>query len=149
MVQSKVATRLYEMGEQRAAVSTLLSLAKHARCRLVNEDSDHSNDARLFTLSNIADPKLHLSNHYAPNVFEDGNVAARVPGHLSQFDAWNLATEMYTHTQEADDSTNGGLQRLANGLLFPQMESTKGQIVDVVPLLSAFSDPDRAFFGAH
>ena len=149
LVQSKVAARLYEMGDQRAAVSILMAIAKHARCRLVNEDSDHSDDERLFKLSNIADPKLHLGNYYEPHVFEDNNVAARVPGHLSQFDAWNLATEMYSHTREAEDSTNGGLQRLANGLLFPQMESTKGQIIDRIPLLSAFSDPDKAFFGSH
>ena len=149
MVQSKVATRLYEMGEQRAAVSILMAIAKHARCRLVNEDSNHAEDARLYQLANIADPKLHLGNYYEPHVFDDNNVGARVPGHLSMFDAWNLTTEMYTHTPEAEDSTNGGLQRLANGLLFPQMESTKGQIIDRIPLLSAFSDPDKAFFGAH
>ena len=148
MVQSKVATRLGEMAYNRATVNELQLVTKHIRERL-NETKDFSESERLSGLVRVIDPIVHLSQYYNPAVFTDSNVSARLPGHLSDFDLWNIITEMYTHTTQSEESSDGGLQRLANKMLFPNVDITKGRIIDVMPLESSFSNPDRAFFGIH
>jgi hypothetical protein len=147
-VQSKVADRLSEMVHNRATVNDLQLVTKHVRERL-DDTVDVVESNILSNLVKIIDPIIHLSKYYTPAVFQDGAVCARLQGHLSEFDLWNIITEMYTHTTQSEDSTDGGLQRLANKMLFPNVDSTKGRIIDVVPLQSAFSDPDRAFFITH
>lgn len=146
MVQSKVSTRLGEMAYNRATVNELQLVTKHVRERL-NETTDVTESQQLSGLVRVIDPVVHLSQYYQPSVFDDSNVSARLPGHLSEFDLWNIITEMYTHTTQSDNSSDGGLQRLANKMLFPNPDLNKGRIVDVIPISSSFSDPDRAFFG--
>jgi hypothetical protein len=145
-VSSLVQTRLAEMGRERATVSTLQLLTKHAMNRKVKADN-LSEKHRLDTIMRVSDPKLHLLDHYQPIVFDNSNIAARVPGHLTQFDCFNLATEICTHTTESDDSSVGALQKIANALLFP-MNGSDTINLNTAPLLSAFSNPDQAFFGA-
>ena len=147
-VQSNVAARLEEMTYNRSTVNELRLVTKHVRERL-NTTVDTLESKMLSDLVKIIDPIIHLTDYYKPDVFKDSNVCARLPGHLSQFDLWNIITEMYTHTTQSEDSSDGGLQRLANKMLFPNVDEAKGRVVDVVPLVSAFSDPDRAFFMVH
>lgn len=147
-VQQNVAARLAEMGHSRSTVNDLQLVTKHARER-INDSTDLQESQLLSGLVKIIDPIIHLSQYYKPEVFNNSNVAARLPGHLSEFDLWNVITEMYTHTSQSAESTDGGLQRLANRMLFPNIDAVKGRIVDVLPLESAFSDPDRAFFMVH
>jgi hypothetical protein len=148
LVQDKVATRLREMTHQRCNVNDLQLITKHARTRL-DETVDINETKHLSNLISIINPIIHLSKYYKPNVFSDSNVAARLPGHLTEFDLWNVVTEMYTHTSEVENSSSGGLQRLANRMLFPNIDITKGNVIDIMPIASSFSDPDRAFFGVH
>lgn len=147
-VQSLVANRLEEMTHTRATVNELQLVTKHA-CERLEETHDIHQSKMLSDLVKIVDPIIHLTPYYKYEVFKDSNVCARLNGHLSLFDLWNIVTEMYTHTVQATESSDGGLQRLANRLLFPNVDAAKGRVVDVVPLESAFSDPDRAFFMIH
>lgn len=145
-VSGLVTHRLSEMGTQRASIADLQLVARHAAIRK-QEVGNLAEKRRLDAIIKVSDPIIHLSNHYQPNVFAEKNIAARVPGHLTQFDCYNLATELSTHTSESEDSTTGALQRLANGLLFPS--NTDGiRELNRAPILSAFSNPDQAFFGA-
>lgn len=145
-VQSLVHDRLSSMGIERASIRHLQLINKHAATRL--EDIERGTDeyTRLKQIGYISDVKEHLDGYYNDLVFADTNIASRAPSHLTMFDAWNLTTEMMSHTSENNESTTGGLQRMANGLLFPGKEE-KNNLLDIKPILSHFSDPDQAFFG--
>lgn len=145
-VNDIVVHRLADMGQQRSSVRDLQLIAKHAADR-ANETNDIVEKSRLQRIGHIADPVLHLRDYYNDSVFKESNVSAQVPGHLTQFDAFNLATEINTHTKSTDTSTDGSLQIFANRLLFPSNEQQK-TIINKSPIISAFSDPDLAFFGA-
>lgn len=144
-VSSLVRDRLSIMGRERAMVSDLQLVTKHAAARRAISNSA-AEVRRLDAIMKISDPIIHLRDYYQDNVFQDKNIAAQVKGHLTQFDCYNLATELSTHTAETEESTSGALQRLANGLLFPA-NNNKSHNLNTAPLLSAFSNPDQAFFG--
>jgi hypothetical protein len=146
-VSGLVQNRLGEMGHERASVADLQLIAKHAGIRKL-ETKNASERSRLDSIIAVSDPVNHLADYYHGNVFQDKSIAARVGGHLTQFDCYNLATELSTHTGETEESTTGALQRLANGLLFPAANSGGIREINRTPLLSAFSNPDQAFFGA-
>jgi hypothetical protein len=145
-VQGLVHDRLSSMGNERATVRHIQLINKHAQSRLESVTRDTEEYTRLNQIGYISDVKEHLGDYYTNLAFGDTNIASRAPSHLTMFDAWNLATEMMSHTNESDESTTGGLQRMANGLLFPAKEE-KNNLLDIKPILSHFSDPDQAFFG--
>ena len=145
-VQQLSNTRLADMSNERAIVKDLQSIAHHSALRKATA-TDQLEKERLTKIGQVADPVLHLSSYYNPDVFADNNLSAQVVGHLTNFDLYNLATEMLTHTNENDDSSTTALQRMANRLLFPNSNLLKTGL-NKQPMLSAFSDPDIAFFGA-
>jgi hypothetical protein len=149
-VQSRVKARILEMGRERATVGELLAITDHANLRIKQMHDIHPDELhRLRTISNIANPQIHLADIYLPNVFDDRSVAQRVVGHLSSFDAWNLVTEMYSHTTASTNSSDIGLQRMANAFLLEGEQRNK-RLLHVerdtrVP--NAFLDPTQAFYG--
>lgn len=145
-VQGLVSDRLSEMGHINATVSDLQLVTRHIRERH-SVTTDSTEAQVLANLAKVTDPMLHLTDYYTTLMLADSNVTARAPGHLSEFTLWNIITEMYSHTNQSEDSTNGGLQRMANKMLFPIQDSIKGKFIDLVPVNSAFADPDQAFFG--
>lgn len=147
-VGSIVKSRVDMLATNRADINTLTLLAKHARDRSQVKGIDLSLADRLATIQHIADPARHLSNTYQGRVFGDSAISARLPGHLSMFDAWNIATEMRTHYDAADNSSNHALDKIANGLMFDAQpvrhEWVSSHVTDKE---CAFSNPDQAFFG--
>lgn len=156
-VESRVSTRLRQMGHERASVAELQLIAAHAENRMVEMDiaefgSFAEYDAVRKALRNInmvASPEVHLRNHYKDAAFDSSSVAAQLPGHLSLFDAWNLVTEMYSHTVESASSSATALQKMANSMVFDgDKRDARLNRRDVSkPMLSSFSDADLAFFG--
>lgn len=144
-IQALMTKRFNNMVENRASVRDLKLIAKHANIRRA-ETVDVAEAARLQRIEQIVNPMTHLQDHYAPEVFNNMNIASQVPGHLTVFDAWNCITEMLSHTAATTASTIGSLQSFASDLVFPTKESTTTHL-NKQPLLSAFSDPDKAFFG--
>jgi hypothetical protein len=144
-VQSIVKDRLKTMGDTRANVSTIQLLHRHAADRL--ESAPAFQKHRLQQIKFVTDVDEHLINYYNSSVLRDNNLASRSPSHLTEFDAWNLATEMSSHTEDNEKSSVGGLQRITNGLLFPAKDA-KERTFDITPLASQFSNPEQAFFGA-
>lgn len=158
-VNDQVTVRLEQMGKQRASVSELNLIADHAENRLIDlramdfaERADFEKAAMM--LRNIffaAKPSIHLAGYYKPAVFENSSLAAQMSGHLSLFDAWNMVTEMNSHSDESELSTGAALQRLANSMVFDKgnqfaRHNMKNNAIRQ-PLLSSFSDPRTAFFG--
>ncbi len=156
-VNATVSARLRQMGREHASVAELQLVANHAENRLLELDVvdfgslDKLEETRktLRNINNIANPEIHLHNHYKASAFEDKNLGAQLAGHLSLFDAWNLVTEMFSHTKEVATSSNTALQKMANSLVFDgDKRNARLNRTDVnAPIVSSFSDPEVAFFG--
>lgn len=146
-VQGLVRNRISEMVTDRASVTDLRLIAKHAENRL-STVVDKAEKERLERIKFIADPMTQLADYYSLESLQDTNIAAQLPGHLSVFDAWNCVTEIMTHTNDNEKSTPRSLQGFANSLVFPKKEANTNHHLNTTPLLSAFSNPELAFFGA-
>lgn len=148
-VQSHTSRRLSQMGHERATVKELQAIKNHASERLdfAINISDPQRRETLTNIVRIADPERHLQHIYSSEVFDNAALSARAAGHLTKFDAWNLVTEVFTHTLETTTSTGTALQRMANALVFPAKDADKGVIANHMPIQSAFSDSEAAFFG--
>lgn len=146
-VSDKVQARLVEMGVERASVADLLLISRHALTRLADGTvADSGQRERLRNIVRITDPTIHLGKHYAGDVFKNQAIARQVPGHLTTFDAWNITTEMSSHTDANAKSSDVGLQKLANELVF---EPSKSFLTDRVtaPIRPSFIDHEAAFIG--
>jgi len=149
-LQNKISTtmvnRISQMANGRASVQDALLLDKHIMNR-VGESSPYDRE-RLMRIQKIVDPYEHLAQSYKAEVFENTNIAEQLPSHLSVFDAWNIATEIASHTAQTDNSSDRGLQKLANSLMFDR-ECTINRVTHIGKHIEAspFSSPSRAFFG--
>lgn len=148
-VNSVVSSRIDTMAVTPASVGDCLLLEEHAFERLNTPDSGGTGDRqRLLNLLAAVAPKEHLSLTYKDNVFVDKALAAQLPAHLSQFDAFNIATELRTHTIPTNKSSDRALDKFANEVLFEDLDSSKMITARTAkPLTASFSDPERAFFG--
>ena len=154
-VRDKVRQRLAEMVRERACVADLQIVTDHASGRLLSEYNTQEQRDRLMNILAIVDPLLHLGDTYTDHALADSNVSAQLPGHLTVFDVWNLATEIDSHTRSDDDSSSNVLQKLVNDLLLANTHDknrqfgrkSSGVIVVDGPNLSDESDPNRIFFG--
>lgn len=149
-VADKVAGRLKTMSDEQATVGELTLLSEHATSRMAaKSDQLPEERERLTNIYKVVNPVFHCADHYKASVFSDTNVSAQLPGHLSMFDAFNIATEMYTHTNESEGSSGLALQRIANNLLFDTKAKREQRLSRMLlnPLRSAFSDVRTAFFG--
>jgi hypothetical protein len=146
-VSNKVIARLAEMGGERATVAECQLIVEHANDRLKNANGDRAQRERLKHIAMIASPLLHLGQMYKENVFSDRRLGAQLPAHMSTFDIYNMATEINTHTQESTSSTSHAMDKMANALVFDREDLTKHASRYGQPAVSAFSNPDEAFFG--
>lgn len=146
-VSGMVKRRLAGMGDQFATVSELQQIATHARKRYEKTMQGEAGHDQLRTIIQVADPSLHLANVYREGVFKDKRLSAQVPGHLSLFDAYNLATEIRTHTRETDGSSMLALDRFANDLVFNHKDLTQHASRFATPRDASFSNHEQAFFG--
>lgn len=150
---SMIQARLRSMSLERATIDELSAIEEHARKRIAS-DQDHEEltNKEFRMLSNIAraaSPITHLSGVYHENVFQNRVLTKQLPGHLTSLDAYNMITEMRTHTPEPSNksSTNLGLDRLASLMVFDRKDMAPIQDTSEIPALSSFSDADQAFFG--
>jgi hypothetical protein len=150
-VQNKISgvmeRRLNAMSEERASVAELMLLAQHAVDRLSDPMiTDQAMRDRLRKIAQIASPVLHCAG-YKPNVFENSNLAAQMPGHLNVMSAWNMATELASHTHEVTKSSDLALDKLANRLCFDREDISKHSArYSTTAGQSVFDDNESAFF---
>lgn len=147
-VDKVVTQRLSAMGRERATVRELQLLTDHADTRLVKGNAlNETARQRLINIGRIASPAIHLRDCYRDTVFTNRNLAAHMPGHLTTFDVYNMATEIRTHTEEVSDSTGHALDRFTNSLVFDRANQDAYASRFDAPMKSSFSDPRTAFFG--
>lgn len=140
--------RFAAMANERASVGELMLLKSHIEKRS-KEATDQTPEAfmRLVNLRSIVDPRRHLGTVYRDNVFNEKAIAAQYPSHLTTLDAYNIATEIRSHTRECDKSTARALDYIANDMVFDHKNLTTLGSAASMPKKCSFSDPDAAFFG--
>lgn len=140
--------RFAAMLEQRASIQELLLISDHAKARLDKGTAVHGTAAegRLTRIRKTANPIIHTNKIYKEAVFTDMRLAAQRKGHLSLYSAYQLATEMRTHTDEVDGSSTLALDRFANDLVFNHKDLTQyGARYEKVKA-PVFTDTEAAFF---
>lgn len=150
-VNSIIVERVTAMSTERASVADCLLLEQHAFERLIggqSHDKAPGERERLKALVAAVSPKFHLHNTYQDAVFADRNLAAQLPAHLTNFDVFNIATELRTHTRQSAKSSNNALDKMANAILFDKEDNFVASASRYTsPRLSPFSSVDTAFFG--
>lgn len=149
-VNSSVIERVKGMSMERASVGDVLLLEQHIAARLEHEDNrDQTTRDRLFNMLGVVAPRAHLADVYRDGVFSDKSLAAQLPAHISMFDAFNVATELRTHTYETSKSGNAGLDKFANGVLFDREDNFVANASRfTAPKTLSWVDADAAFIGA-
>lgn len=148
-INSEVKRRFEKMATERASVQELMLVAEHAKVRRDKGTNivGSAVEARLTRIYKTANPIIHTNKIYKDSVFTDMRLAAQRKGHLSVFDAYNLATEIRTHTQEVDGSSTLALDRFANDLIFNHHDLTQYGARFEAPKAAVFADIESAFFG--
>lgn len=148
-VNDIIVERVKSMSHERASVADCLLLEQHAFERLTggHEKTPEERD-RLKALISAVSPKFHLHNTYQDAVFADRNLAAQLPAHLSNYDVFNVATELRSHTSQSAKSSDNALDKFANGVLFDRADNFVASASRyTAPKVASFSSVDRAFFG--
>lgn len=103
-VNDTVVERVQRMRLERASLSDCLLVASHAFSRMTSNPNGFplqlKQRERLERLFNIANPRTHLDNVYRSEVYEDKVLSAQLPGHLTNLDIFNIATEIRTHSND-------------------------------------------------
>jgi hypothetical protein len=151
LIQNKVngivVERVGQMAKEHCSVADLLLLESHATERL-QTTVDSIEHAKLSNIIHAVSPSLQLADIYRPSVFEDKNLAAQLPGHLSAFDVFNVATEMRTHILPSTKSSDFALDKFANGKLFDSQDNynvVAGRAS--AQQMDSFESSQQAFFG--
>lgn len=135
-VHSKINQSMINMSKNMANISIIDLLHKHATNRLNN--NTNMSDTQLNMLHNIANITSIDSD------FKNNNLGKFIASNVTQYDAFNIATEIASHTPECDGSSTRALQIIANNLVFNENKYT-------TPIqskkISPFSDTNQAFFG--
>ncbi len=148
-VNSIVTERVQIMGHERASVGQCLLLENHIIERLSSHDMGTADEhTKLFTLLNAVSPKQQLDHVYRESVFDNRDLAAQLPAHLTTFDIFNIATELRTHTSEAKKSSNFALDKFSNMLLFDNNDNPTYISTKANNPLASFSNPEQAFFSS-
>lgn len=147
-LDNMVGQRLERMGTEHATVAELMVVANHALDRLKDTKAyDVDAEARLRNIRAVADPRRHLGDVYKDSIYDNSNLCAQLPGHLTTMDLWNIATEMSSHTPEAKSSSDHALDKLTNSIIFGRANNANEAVAFDRDQVSPFSDPTRAFFG--
>lgn len=148
-VNHVVINRMQSMSTERASVADCQLLEQHAFDRLyAGGEKDEGERERLFSIMAAVNPRNHLSDVYQPAVFDSRDMGAQLPAHLSTFDAFNIATELRSHTAQTRKSSDFALDKFANGILFDREDNfVAGASRYTTRSTASFADPERAFYG--
>lgn len=129
--------RMQSMIAERASVQDIMLLDSHIDNRLKSKDTSQEQRMSMWALRSAMDlTKLPQATSTAGSM---------MPSHITALDAYNIVTELRTHTNEATTSSSFALDKLANGLMF---DSTGIRApINTLNHQSPFSNPEEAFFG--
>lgn len=143
-------THFSKMAFSPASMTIVETINYHANERLKNPNLDGIGQRTLSNIESITDVETmrrYLNIKYGKiKNFSDKNSVASM---LTMFDAWNLVTEMATHTPEYGSSNTKYLNNFANKIVFDnknKMHISNSKLIAETPSFS-WSDAERAFFG--
>lgn len=145
-VNDLVISRVQQMSHERASVAHCLLIEDHITERM-NAPQCDTRDKLVQLLASVS-PTANLGTVYRDTVFDNKQLAAQLPAHLTAFDAWNITTELSSHTSESSKSSTVALDRLANVLLMDKptsFDKVKTSALTTRPTAS-FADAERAFY---
>lgn len=144
-----VVESLEDLTRHRASVGTIQLLNNHLKQRYHVAANNPAEKDRLKQLLNLTNASEHCADVYKMKVFQNQSIAKMLPSHLTAYDAFNIATEMASHTREISGSSDIAINRVAAGILFDGSEKKSQASFVTLPKLSEFSDPDEAFLAVH
>lgn len=147
--QGLVVENLEDLMNHRASVGTVQLINKHIWSRLNSVHFDDPRHRRLGQLTRLTDVSTHCSDTYKFKVFNNQSIAKMLPSHLTAYDAYNIATEVASHTNSVTGSSDIALNKIASDILFDQSEKRSQASFVSTPKLSDFSNPDDAFLAVH
>ena len=148
-IESEIKRRFQAMNHERASIQELQLVYDHAKTRIDKGPNMKGSAAeiRLQKIMHASNPVLHSNKIYKEGVYTDMRLAAQRKGHLSVFDTYTLATEIRTHSPEADGSSNLAMDRFANDLIFNHKDLTQYGARFEGTKVSAFNNVEEAFYG--
>ena len=99
----------------------------HAKNRIPYNMTNDNAKERLEKIAFYSDVKAHCSC-YKDEVLYSSDVSKLYPSHLTQYDIWNLLTEIDSHTKEGGDSKSRVIQTAINGLMFEENNVMTGSV---------------------
>lgn len=144
---SIIGTRMLAMSKSHATIRDCYRI-KNACMERLNDVKTHRNADQLDRLRRIcmiADPDLHLVDKVPSAVLHDQRLCDLTSSHLSEFTAWNLLTELASHTYSTENSSQFALHKHANAILIDRDGSTNGAINNRLSQQLAFQNVDAAF----
>ncbi len=141
--QGMFENRFKEMISQRASLSTVNEIRAHAEERMKGE-ATFDQMAILRGIMDLTDVTRWSNGVITQDMLESVSSAhaPTMPTHLSQYTAWNMITELDSHTSIVDGSSSLALTRMANRALFAPKASYAAQRTASVNRF--FNDPRAA-----
>jgi hypothetical protein len=135
------------MVRARATVADVALMHRHVSERAKRAE-DPTEKNMLNAMASIVSP-ANMIGFYRSETLGDKNITSRLPAHLTEFDLYNIATQVRSHTHDTTRSTTRALDMLSSNLMFGHnVEQQKAfAVTDNKIELSYFSDPETAFFG--
>lgn len=152
-VTSMVNRRMQHMSGNRASVRDCQRIADacHSRLNDMAVYQDERSAQRIKEIAMVADPQFHLKDHYGTRVFDDRRLSDQAASHLTEFTAWNMLTELASHTNESGGNSDTALHKHANELLIDRgdhrMKTVSNVGVRQTKVEVKFDDLDAAFAG--
>ncbi len=140
--------RFKDMSAQPASVGSMMKgyfalseRSKGMSAGMASTSEGRESIDRSLKLKSLLDVRKNLADVYEPAVFKDTKVASSLPSNLTQFDLFNVLTEVCSHTNGANDDR---IQKEINSLVFDEL-SHKKDVQGKIPV-SSDSDHKRRFF---
>ena len=150
-ITSMVNSRMQIMAENRASVRDCQRIVEacHKRLNDVEVFQDPLEIDRIRKICLVADPAIHLKDHYGNRVLEDKRLGEQAASHLTEFTAWNMLTELASHTRQTSHNSNTALHKHANELLIDRAGNKVSNAREMVQnnVQVRFDDLDAAFAG--
>ncbi len=149
-IQNKVTgmmeSRFKQMIHQHATVRDLQRVMDHITKRAKVDSNNQSDEVinMMIRTAQMIDPKTHVGDKYLGSAFEDGRVGDRLASHISMHTLWNLITELSSHTNEGEGSTDLGLDRFANEILFGRLDNGSLGMTGEIELNGNFNNVEAA-----
>ena len=138
--------RLDDMKDTRASVELMGMIEDFANRRNGEYGAvDQNERQRLRYIAKMASPVENLKGSYNMDILKNRSLGAHAESHMTQLDAWNMLTELDSHTSETADASSHQIQKIISRLVF---DGGFTPIAMKPVKISQDSDFNRAFFSA-